>query len=77
MTRTLLLVLLVACKSGDVGSATDRSTELSGHYRSGDGPTAGTKCETQFGTADHVDGDVTHVATYCHVDDKITPGPCS
>lgn len=40
-------------------------------------PAPGTKCETTFGYSPHVDGEVTPIATFCHVDAKITEGPCS
>ena len=39
-------------------------------------PPRGTRCETRFGYARRVDGDVTPIATFCHVDETIKPGPC-
>jgi hypothetical protein len=41
-------------------------------YRSGR-PASGTRCTTRFGYASRVNGPTIELATFCHVDDRITP----
>jgi hypothetical protein len=40
-------------------------------------PRRGTKCETQFAYDPGLGADTTPIATFCHVDETITPGHCN